>query len=156
MSDIHEQCLDALVRATKGLKLPSVPAEEIRKRRLEYRLTTDGRVSLREWERGVTFFPIQEMEAAGTIGRNDIGYGCGCVIVLPADHGQSALVGRAPEIRAKIRRKFIDQKLTIPGMNGLFYQTTKVAHLPLNQPRDAHRFEVSSLLIRCWVREPRG
>ena len=155
MPDVHEQCLDEIVAGIKGLKLWT-PAEEVRKRRLEYKLTTDGRVMLREWERGITVFPIQEMEAAGTHNKHDIGYGCGCVIALPADHGQADNIGRMLEARAKIRRRFIHQKLTTIQLTGGYYLTTKVQNLPINQPRESHRFEASSLLIRCWMREPWG
>jgi hypothetical protein len=35
------------------------------------------------------------------------------------------------------------------------YLQTKVADLDVNIPKEAHRYEVSGLLVRCWVREPR-
>lgn len=156
MADVLEQCLNELVATTKGLPQLGLPADEVRKRRLEYKLTTDGRVSLKEWERGITFFPIPEAEAPGTTGRDDIGYGIGCVIVLPPDSGQSANIGRASEIRAKIRRRFIHQRLTTVTVSGGYYLTTKFSHSAIHLPREAHRFETSTLLIRCWVRESRG
>ena len=155
MADVHEQCLDELVAITKGLKL-SVPADQIRKRRLEHKVESNGQTTIHTWEPGITFFPMQEVEAPGTHGREDIGYGCGCIIVLAADHGPSANIGRAIEFRAKIRRKVISQKLTTVQISGGYYLTTKVSHLPINQPRGPHSYEASSLLIRCWVRESRG
>jgi len=155
MADVHEQCLDELVKITQGLQLADVKADEIRKRRLEYKVESDGRIRINTWERGITFFPMQELEAPGTHGRDDIGYGCGCVIAFGTDHGPGANVGRASECRARIRRKVINQKLNIE-LSGGYYLTTKVAHLPINQPRESHRYEASSLLIRCWMREPRG
>jgi hypothetical protein len=155
VADVLEQCLNELVIGTKGLKL-GLPPEEVRKRRLEYKITSDGRVVIKEWERGVTFFPIPEAEAAGTTGRDDIGYGIGCVIVLGSDSGQSANVGLASEIRAKIRRRFIHQRLTTVTVSGGYYLTTTFSHQQINLPREAHRFEASSQLIRCWVRESRG
>lgn len=154
--DIGEKCLNELVTVTKGLTLPLIRAEEVRGRRLEYKITTDGRVSLREWEKGVTFFPMPETEAAGTHGREDIGYGIGLVVALSPDSGQSANVGAATEIRALIRRRFIHQRLTTVTVSGGYYLTTKFHHLQINLPREAHRFEASSCLIRCWVRESRS
>jgi hypothetical protein len=153
--DVHEQCLNELVTETQGLKT-GFPANEIRAARLQYKVESDGRVSIQTWERGITFFPLQEQESAGTNLREDIGYGCGCVIVLPADHGPGESLGRVLETRAKIRRKFIHQRLDTPSLSGGMYLTTKVQHLQINQPRGPHVYEASSLLIRCWMREPRG
>jgi hypothetical protein len=60
------------------------------------------------------------------------------------------------EARAKIRRKFIHQRMTTVSLSGGMFLTTKVGHLQINQPRGPHSYEASSLLIRCWMREPRG
>jgi len=152
--DVHEKFLDELVEKTKGLAL-GFPESEIRNRRLEHKVESDGRVTIQTWEQGVTFFPMQEAESAGTNLREDIGYGCGCVIVLPADHGSADNLGKVLEARSKIRRKFIHQRMDAL-LSGGMYLTTKVQHLPINQPRDGHQYEASSLLIRCWIREPRG
>lgn len=152
--DVYQQCLNELVTKTRGLKL-GFPDAEVRARRLEHKVESDGRVTIQVWERGITFFPMQEAESAGTNLREDIGYGCGCVIVLPADHGSADNLGKVLEARAKIRRKFIHQRMDVT-LSGGMYLTTKVQHLPINQPRDAHQYEASSLLIRCWIREPRG
>ncbi len=156
MPDVHEQAIDEIVAGIKGLKLPGIPAEEVRKRRLEHRIESDGRTTIHNWERGITVFPMQEVESAGTNLREDIGYGVGVVIAIPTDSSQSAGLGRALEIRAKIRRKFIHQRLGTVSLSGGMYLTTKVQHLPINQPREANQYEASSLLIRCWMREPRG
>jgi hypothetical protein len=152
--DVHQKCLNELVEKTRGLKLGFADTE-IRARRLEYKKESDGRVTITPMERGITFFPVQEAESAGTNLREDIGYGCGCVIVLPADHGSAENLGKVLEARAKIRRKFIHQRMDAT-LSGGMYLTTKVQHLPINQPREDHQYEASSLLIRCWMREPRG
>jgi len=152
--DVHEQFLNELVEKTQGLTL-GFPASEIRTRRLEHKVESDGRVTIQTWEQGITFFPMQEAESAGTNLREDIGYGCGCVIVLPADHGSAENLGKVLEARSKIRRKFIHQRMKA-NLSGGMYLTTKVQHLPINQPRDGHQYEASSLLIRSWIREPRG
>lgn len=154
MADVHEQCLDELVKITKGLKLP-VPAEEVRKQRLDHKVESDGRVTIHTWEKGIIWFPIQELEAPGTTGREDIGYGCGCLICLATDHKLTENVASALECRAKIRRKIIHQRLNVT-ISGGYYLTTKVSHLPINQPRGPHVYEASSLLARCWMRESRG
>ena len=35
------------------------------------------------------------------------------------------------------------------------FLTTKVRNQDVNIPREGHRYEVSGLAVRCWVREPR-
>lgn len=150
--DVHEQCLDEIVSGIRGLKLP-VPADEIQKRRGA--LQQNGDKTFTPFK-GISVYPIQENQAPGTFSREDIGYGCGVMIYFGADHSYSANVGKLLECRAKIRRKFIHQRLTTPTLSGGYYLQTKVSHLPINTPREAHRYEASSLLIRCWMREPRG
>lgn len=150
--DIHEQCLNELVRVTKGLQLP-LPADTILARRLWYIRGDKG--SLTPYN-GITFWPLPESEAPGTFGKDDIGYGCGCAIVLPSDHALVANKGKALYCRARIRRRFIHQRLANVSLDGAYYLTTKVEHLQINQPLETHRFEASFLTIRCWMREPRG
>src|SRR5688572_20631144 len=111
--DVHEQCLEELCRVTQGLKLP-IAADEQKVRRLAYVMTrgTDGRMTVvvEQIPKGITWFPITETESAGTNEREDIGYGCGCAIALPADTSQFANVGKVLECRARIRRRFIHQR----------------------------------------------
>lgn len=152
MADVHEQCLQELVRQTRGLKLPIADAE-IAARRLPWTTNGDRSVTI---HRGITFYPLEEAESAGTNEREDIGYPCGCAIILAADAGTADNLGKVLECRAKIRRKFIHQRLDKVTLSGGLYLTTKVSHLQINLPREAHRYEASSLLIRCWMREPRG
>lgn len=144
----------ALVNKIRGLKL-GIPADEIRTQRIDHEVRSDGKVVIHKWPRGVTLFPVQELEAPGTHGREDIGYGYGCLIVRPTDCSQTAKVGTVIEMRAKIRRKVIHQRLDITYADG-YYLTTKVDHLQINRPQEAHNVEASALLIRCWVRESRG
>jgi len=144
MADSHEVCLDELVKIAQGLSLV-VKADEIRKRRVEYKLESDGRMTIRTWEPGITFFPLQEVQSRGTISKEDVGYGCGCLICLPTDHEYGENVGAALECRSKIRRKIIHQRLTVNLLSGAYYLTTKVEHLPINQPRGPHVYEASSL-----------
>ncbi len=150
--DIHEQCLDEIVAAIRGLKLP-IPADEIQKRRGAYQVNGDQTITP---YKGISVYPAEENEAPGTHAKEDIGYACGVAIILPADHAFTAAVGKVLECRSKIRRRFIHQRLFKPSLTGGYYLTTKVSHLPINLPREAHRYEASSLLIRCWMREPRG
>lgn len=148
--DVHEKCLDELLRLTKGLRLP-FPADEICKRRMWF--VRDDKGHLTPYP-GVTFWPLQEAEAPGTMSREDIGYGCGCAVVIPSDHALKSVVGKSPYCRARIRRKVIHQRLDVT-QTGMTYLTTKVAHLQINQPLLA-RFEASLLRIVCWMRETRG
>jgi hypothetical protein len=153
--DVHELCLKEIAAGIKGLQT-CFRAEEIRVQRLDHKVESDGSVTIHTWERGVTVFPLQEQESAGTNLREDIGYGCGVLFVFPNDHGPKDNVGKVLEARALTRRRFIHQRMTTVALSGGMYLTTKVAHLPINQPRGPHTFEVSSLVIRCWMREPRG
>ncbi len=150
--DVHEQMLDEIVAGIRGLKLP-IPDDEIQKRRGPYQVNGDKTITP---YRGISVYPTQEQEAPGTHGKEDIGYAVGVAIILPADHSFTANVGKVLECRSRIRRRFIHQRLTKPALSGGYYLTTKVAHLPINLPREAHKYEASSLLIRCWMREPRG
>jgi hypothetical protein len=150
--DVHEQSLLELVRISRGLQLP-ITGDEIQARRLPWDIKGDRTSVI---HRGITFFPQQEIESAGTNVREDIGYPCGCAIILPTDHGTRENLGKVLACRAKIRRRFIHQRLENVLLDGGVYLTTKVSHLQINQPREAHAFEVSLLLIRCWMREPRG
>lgn len=150
--DVHEQCLQELVRVTKGLALP-LAADTIRVRRLWYIKGDQGNITPQQ---GITFWPLVEREAAGTFGRDDIGYGCGCAIVFAADHALTANVGKSLVCRAKIRRKFIHQRISNVTLTDGYYLTTLVEPLAINEPLETHRFEASFLTIRCWMREPRG
>lgn len=150
--DVHEQCLREIRDRIVGLKL-SIPASEIQVRRGYMQQNGDRTITPFT---GISIYPEQEREAPGTIGKEDIGYGCGVAIILPADHAFTENVGKALECRAKIRRKFVHQKLLTVKLGDGYYLTTHVSHLPINIPREAHRYEASSLLIRCWMREPRG
>jgi hypothetical protein len=150
--DVHEQCLHELVKLTRGLKLP-IASDEIVARRLPWVVNGDRSVTV---HKGITFYPSEETESAGTNEREDIGYPCSCAIILAADHGTADNLGKVLECRAKIRRRFIHQRLDRVTLAGGHYLTTKVSHQPINLPREAHRYEASSLLIRCWMREPRG
>ncbi len=150
--DVHEQCLNQLVTVTKGLELP-FPSDTICARRMWYLKKDGGHLTP---YLGITFWPQQEQEAAGTTGREDIGYGCGCAIILGADPALKDNLGKVLEARAKIRRRFIHQRLDNVELQGGYVLTTKVGHLQINEPLETHRYEASFLLIRCWMREPRG
>lgn len=153
--DVHEQCLKEIAAGIKGLKT-CFRADEIRVQRLDHKVESDGSVTIQTYDRGITVFPLQEQESAGTNLREDIGYGCGVLISAGNDHSLKDNVGKVLEARALIRRRFVHQRLTTVSLSGGMYLTTKVAHLPINQPRGPHTFEASSLVIRCWMREPRG
>lgn len=150
--DVHEQCLAEIRERIAGLKL-DVPADTIVVRR-HYQQRTGDKQSLPYV--GITIYPEQEREGVGTHGREDIGYGCGVAIILATDHASTRAIGRATTMRALIRREFVHQKMEKVRLGDGCYLTTKVSHLPINIPHEAHRYEASSLLIRCWMREPRG
>jgi hypothetical protein len=83
-----------------------------------------------------------------------VGYGVGIALIADADHSTAANRDRIPLARELIRRKLVEDRLTIQLTDATYLQT-KVADLDVNIPKEAHRYEVSGLLVRCWVREPR-
>lgn len=135
-------------RIIRGLSLRGVQSSEIEIRRLPW--------DENQIHRGITIYPTEEREAAGTNQREDIGYGVGVALILPNDSSLREHVGRVSEWRSIIRRQFIHGRLSNVVLTGGHYCITKVEHHQLNIPREAHRYEASSLIIRCWMRESRS
>lgn len=144
---VHKQCLDAIVTATRALALvPTLESAEIQARRRPKRgerLYT-----------GITFFMLPEQEAPGTNQREDIGYAIGGYIAVGVDSSLHDNIDAIPSWREAIRREFIHQRLSDVSFTGGHYLTTTFEPGNFNMPVD-ERFEVSTFVIRCWMREPR-
>jgi hypothetical protein len=145
MAEVHSSFMNAVLERIKGLELPGHPRPVIR--RWPW---SDTHI-----HSGITIHPTPESEAPGTNEREDIGYGVGVTMILPTDHGMTENVERIPIWRAKIRRAFINQRLRVK-FDGASEHVCKVEHGNFPLPREAHKYEVSSLIIRCWMRESRN
>lgn len=151
MADVQKQCEDAVVSVIRSLSLKGLQASEIVARRRAWHQLGDGTWVI---HRGITVFPEPEVEAPGTNEREDIGYGIGVAMIVPTTHNTSEGRDLVTTWRAALRRKIYHDALSIVLPSGLYLQT-KVSHRELVLPKDADRFEVSGLLIRCWMRESR-
>lgn len=148
---VQKQCEDAVIAAIKTLNLTGVQEAEIVARRRPWRVLGDGSV---EMFRGITVHPIEETEAPGTNEREDIGYGVGVTMVVPSDLKLTEGRDKVYAWREAIRRKLYHDVLSITFAGGLYLQT-KISHNQLVMPKEADRYEFSSLLVRCWMREGR-
>lgn len=148
MASVHKQCLDAIVTATQALTLtPALEAGEIVARRRPN--PKNGNLY-----HGITFFMLQEQEAPGTNRREDIGYAIGGYLAVPVDNSQADGLDTIPSWREAIRREFIHQRLSGVSFADGHYLTTTFEPGSFLVPAD-ERYEVSTFVIRCWMREPR-
>lgn len=145
---VHKQCMDAIASAIQGLSLEQLSRDEIVVRR---RAFPDGMVHY-----GISIHPSEEQEAPGTNSREDIGYGVDVTMAAPADNSMRDSVDLIPSWREAIRRKLMHDRLSVT-LTGGHYLQTKVEHGTFNAPlpKDSHEYELSRLVVRCWMREPR-
>jgi hypothetical protein len=148
---VQVQLEDQLVSILRGMQLAWPLSEEIQARRAPWDRKGDGTQII---HRGITVYPLQTAEAAGTNQREDLGYAVGVAFIAATDHSTSTNRNRVHAAKEAIRRKIIHDRLTIV-LDGGHYLQTKVANGEVNVPTDAHGYEVSGLVVRCWVRESR-
>lgn len=148
---VQVQIENAVASVIKSLQLAWPPADQIRAARLPWDVLGDGTVVVHP---GITIYPAPAAEAAGTNLREDIGYGVGIAFILPASHWTSVARDMVPAAKEAVRRKLIHDRLSVSLSGGDFCQV-KIAEGEVNVPREAHRYEVSGLLLRGWMREPR-
>jgi hypothetical protein len=151
MPDVQVQLEDQVLGIIESMQLDWPPAGEVRARRLPWDVAGNGTVIV---HRGITVYPVPEQYAAGTNEREDVGYGVGIAVIASADHATSENRNRVREVTAKIRRELVEDRLTV-NLPGATYNQTKVRVGEVNIPKEAHRYEVSGLVVRCWVRESR-
>jgi len=151
--EVHKQAMAVICTRIKALSLPGFSREQIVVRRWPWDTKADGTVN---YHHGITIHPEREIEAPGTNERDDIGYGIGVTMIVPADHASTANVDKVPMARREIRAEFHHQKLTGVSLNDSIHLNCTVEHNAINTPRDGHRYEISSQIIRFWMREARG
>lgn len=153
MPSIQVQVEDRLVEIIRLMQLDWPPSESIAARRLPWDTKGDGTVLIHQ---GITIYPLRPVFAPGTNEREDVGYGAGIAVIAAADHSSSAMRDRVPAAREAIRRKLVEDRLdTLDLVSGATYIQTKIGDSDVNLPKEGHRYEVSGLTVRCWVREPR-
>lgn len=151
-NSVHQNCLELIAETIKGLALDRLAPEEVVVCRKPWKDEGNGNVVI---DRGIRIHKAPEAEAAGTNERDDIGYGCFVTMIVPTDESQAENTDLVGAWRATIRREFLHARLDVSLDDGQ-YVTTKVSHGEIDVPKEAHRYEVSTLLIRCWMREPRS
>lgn len=151
MADFHSDALTAIKTVIAGLSLTNLQTGELTVRRQWARKQGDG-----TWlpHRGITLHPEDERQDPGTNRSEDVGYGCGVTMMLPADHSSEAL-GIVTEWRRLIRRAFINQRLSVTAPTNGHVCISTVEHGDFAKDFDKHKYELSSLLIRVWTRETR-
>jgi hypothetical protein len=149
MLALQTQFLEATAKAIRGLTLPGAP--DVAVRRLPWNDTGDAT----HFYRGITVHPTTEAVSAGTNLREDIGYGCVVTMIVPASGSVAEDIDKVSQWREAIRRKVVHDAFQDINLEGANHYTTKVVHHQLNVPKEGHRYEISSLLIRCWMRESR-
>lgn len=152
MSDFHTDCLNEVKRQICTLKLTGLTPKEIAIVRQPWNKKGDGTLVI---HRGISIHPEREVEIAGTNKSEDIGYGVGVTMIMPANHALSEL-GNVTEWRRLIRRKFISQRLSNLRVQSGHVCPCTVEHAEFPRDFDDHKYEISSLLIRVWVRETRS
>jgi hypothetical protein len=148
---VQKQMEDQLVAIAVSLQLEWPQPAEIRARRLPWDTLGDGTLVVHG---GLTIYPLPTIEAAGTNQREDMGYGAGLAFIAAADHSTSMNRNRVHAAKEAVRRKIIHDRLTLVLDSGMYLQT-KVSNGEVNVPKEGHQYEVSGLVVRCWVREPR-
>lgn len=151
MSDFHQDSLTAIKTAIVALGLTGLQTGEVQIIRAA--ITRKGDKTIKP-QRGITLYPDKEVQQAGTNRSEDIGYGCGVLIALPADHAGTAM-GNVNEWRRLIRRRFINQRLSVTAPSNGHHCICTVEHGDFADDFDDHKFEIGTLIIRVWTRETR-
>jgi hypothetical protein len=153
MASVETQVKEKCLAIIKSLEFAWPPASMVRCARLPWNVHGDGTVIAHP---GITLYNLRPIFAAGTNRREDVGYGVGIAIIAPAEHSTTEMQDRVPSVREAIRRKLVEDRFdTMDLVSGATYIQTKIGDTEVNIPKEAHRYEVSGLAVRCWVREPR-
>ncbi len=152
MTSVLGQCLEAVAEIIRGLALPGLNHDSIRVARLPWIVGGDGNVIINP---GIVVHPVRERTAPGTNVREDIGYGCAITMIRPASHSSMEDVDIVNQWREAIRQRLVEARLDDIVVDDGHYCITKIEHNELNVPREGHRYEISSIVARCWVREAR-
>jgi hypothetical protein len=159
MSDplFHKQCLREIAAQIRCLGLEwllekKLDAKEVRVRRQPFKVEGNQVINV---TRGIVVHPEREDQNAGTNRSEDVGYGCGVTMFIPADHSSDDL-GPVTEWREIISRKFRNIRLTNVRVNVGHVCICTVEPADFAKDFKNHEYEISSLLIRVWARETRS
>lgn len=148
---IHEQALDKTAAYLREMGL-GLPASEIVVRRNPWTLLNNAVLV----HKGITVSPVPETYAPGTNRSEDVGYGVRITDITAKDNSEREGYQKPTTRRTTIRRAFVHQHpITFDIVDGLYNQTTFEAGELLDAPKVLDRFEVSSVVIRYWLRERR-
>lgn len=149
--EIQEQVLRKTAEYLKGLAL-GVPAAEIVVRRHPWE-AVEGGVNI---HRGITVSPVPERFAPGTNRGEDIGYGVMVTDITPRQASSTEGIPGPTARKTTIRRAFVHQRpLTLEIVNGHYLTTTVEPGEMLDQVRGIDKYDVSSFVLRFWIREER-
>ena len=150
MSTTHQSIfmdlLDAVAGRIRSLDLQWLEPTDIEVRRFPH----DGE----RYMEGITIHPARERIGRGTNARDDIGYGVGVSIVKRNTDDLVEDMDLVLHWREQIRHSFIENSC-IETLTNSF--VAKIEHGEVFDDRVFMRqdFDLSTLVIRCWVRENR-
>lgn len=146
-NSVYSQALDAVVTQIRTLDL----VEDIEVQVRRFHRDETFRI------KGITVSWGREREAEGTNERDDIGYPCIVTMVSGRAGGWVEDVTNTTDWRQKIRRLFINKKITGVSDTGTNDIICTVQHLAPDLPRDFEEgYDVSQLIVWCWFRESRA
>jgi hypothetical protein len=149
--EITEQAVQKTVEYLRSLNL-GLPESEIVGRRKPFE-GVDGAL---QGYKGITVSPIREKVAPGTNRSEDIGYGVQITELTPKDSSLSTGIAGPTERRTTIRRAFIHQKPIEFAISNGHYCTTTVEHGDVfDVVKALPKWDVTTLIIRFWIRESR-
>jgi len=148
---VFMECLEKIAADIVALSLAGVLTSQI-----EVLSTPWDDVSIHT---GITIHPAREdiRNVGGTCQRDDIGYGCQVTMVDPNLGSHRDKIDQPAFWAQKIRSKFINQRLTLPGAVDV-YACRIERPRPILPKKLMQRFNytVQALVVRCWTRESRG
>lgn len=142
---VAQQISNALVTQIQSIGLTGLSSTEIVARKFAW--NSGG------FYRGISVVPLPEkVRALYPNECDDIGYQFGIFFVTGSNPQFGDTLANVREWRQKVRRKFINQRLT--GVSSVYI--CRVTHEELYAPREYTRgHEVGTLVVTCWAREER-
>jgi hypothetical protein len=153
---IHNQFLEEMATRIRALNLAGLAAEEV--------VVRESPWTERQVYKGVSLFELDESYSSPfgqPVNAEDIGYCCGVAIVRSRSTSSTGHVDRPNEWRIRIRREFLQKRLTTTAETGNCNIISTVHKLDMKPPRgaewkDVKQLMMNFLLVICWVREQRN
>lgn len=150
--EITEQAVQKTVEYLRSLNL-GLPESEIVGRRKPFEPVEGGL----QGYKGITVSPVPEKVAPGTNRSEDIGYGVQITELSPKDPSLSSGIAGPTERRTTIRRALIHQKPIEFSISSGHYCITTVEHSDVfDTVRLLPKWDVTTLIVRYWIRETRA